>query len=342
MALQRIPWMVNGGSAEGQQVEHSAVLARQQNFASLGGQTGIVSPDSMEVVAGDVPGGFVDILPGSGTITYAQGVDHDRAYASAQSQLVPVRNETLTRVEIAPTSSAGGRVDMVCVEINDPELEGTAGSVDFGTHEFVRVRVVQNVAQDARYPWELSSLPRPLLPLARVHIPASTATITDEMIRDIRFMSVARSEARNAFVITPTTKDVTSSTFEQVISIPGIRVPQWATHGMVSGMLSGAQVIHGTGTSIIGQVRTRLNPDVGGLRGFMTFFREDSGVNQNRIGIPLHASFHVYKAERGKHVELVFDARRTGGGAALRFGANHTRFDVQITFQEEPVLRGDG
>lgn len=252
MTLQRIPWMVNGGDGEGQRVLHDAALARQQNFASLGGQTGIIGPGSLEVNAGATPGPFVTVGPGAGTITYAQGRGNaqDRAYASAKDQLVPVRNDTLTQVDIEPTSSAGGRVDLVCIEINDPELEGTSGSVDFSTHEFVRFRVVQNVGTSILYPWQLSSLPRPVLPLARVHIPASTATITSDMIQDVR--RVAKANSESVKLLAPANPsggnlDIgpNETTWQTIMTFSGVNVPTWATRAKVSMQITHSYAVGG-------------------------------------------------------------------------------------------------
>lgn len=234
MALWRIPFAVNG--TEEQEVLHDAALARHANFSTGASQTGISGVTSLRVSAGATPGPFVEVGPGSGVITYAQGRVNrqDRAYASYKDQSVPVRNDALTQVPIEPTTSAGGRVDLVCIEVVDPEAEGTSSTTDFSTHEFVRFVVIEGVGSTVQHPHQLPVLERPILPLARVHMPPSESQVRPEMITDVRHMAYVNSDPKpiigdantsgNYIHIEPSESD-----WKTVHTFSNLTVPVWAT-----------------------------------------------------------------------------------------------------------------
>lgn len=339
MALQRVPWAVNG-----EDVAHSATLARQANFAAMGGQTGIVGPDSLVVTAGETPGPFVNVGPGAGTITYAQGRANrqEYAYTSYKDQLVPVRNDALHEVAINPTTSAGGRVDLVVVEINDPEAEGTADSVDYSSHEFVRFRVIQGVSSSIQHPWQLSSLPRPVLPLARVHIPASTATITEDMIEDVRHMAMSHSVSMPLIGEVSSTGDYedippSQSNWRTVYTFTDINVPSWATRVHLSMSLGPLWASGGLARGYFRLVGT------GEARSLSTeavaFVSE--GV-QDRY-TPTAAGTHLVSwRTSGGNAEVALQVRRwTGnpGQGNIRFaggGTSSTMASGWITYEEHP------
>lgn len=337
MALQRIPWAVNGPN-----VPHSATLARQANFAALGGQTGIVGPYSLEVVAGEAPGPYVEVMPGSGTITYAHGSRQTVGYASAKDQLVPVRNDSKHRVDIAPTTSAGGRVDLVCVVINDPEFEGTAGDLtpeQWADHEFVRFHVIQGVGNSVRFPFEFRRLGRPVLPLARVHIPASTAAITDDMIRDVRFMAQAQKDWEGQWRQQAQTVTIDTSSYREVVRFGGILMPQWATHCRVSGTAS-SMIVQGTGTgTFTGQLRGVANFGQEDRFRWTTYIREEQVTGGTRLDLPIQGWFHVFPNERGRTGEFWLEARRTYGDRRLTFQEQKARYDLTFFFSEAPTIQ---
>lgn len=264
MALWRVPWAVNG---EG--VEHSATLARHANFATGADQTGVSGPTSLVVSAGSTPGGFVNVGPGSGVITYAQGRPgmNNWGYTSYQRQSVPVENDAQAQVAIEPTTSAGSRRDLVCIEINDPEAEGTADTVDYSTHEFVRFHVVQGVGEGVQHPHQLPVLDRPLLPLARINIPASTATITDEMITDVRHMAYIKSQSvplmgRVSTVGSNIDIGPGETSWQTLYSFTDIAVPTWTTRWRVSMGLGPLYGVGGTARGYFRALMTGQNSSV--------------------------------------------------------------------------------
>lgn len=345
MSLQRVPWAVNGPD-----VAHSATLARQANFAALGGQTGIVGPDSLEVVAGETPGPFVNVMPGPGTITYAQGRGNaqNRAYAQAKDQLVPIRNDALEQVDIAPTTSAGPRTDLVVVEVNDPEFEGTSDSVDYSAHEFVRFHVIRGVNQNVRYPWQLQNLPRPTLPLAQVRIPASTATITEDMIYDVRHMASARSHTENlTALLSPDTTgsgyDIphTQTTWETVLTFSDVSVPQWATRAKIQMMITSLYAVGGRAN---GQFRVLLRGQNSALAGPNHMFVEDSGV-WTRFQVHTAGNIPLHWRTAGSTLDLELQIRRTHSWTgAVRIPAqsgNASHAIGSVTFEEQATVGVD-
>lgn len=349
MTLQRVPWAVNGPN-----VAHSATLARQANFAALGGQTGIVGPDSLEVVAGETTGPFVDVMPGSGVITYAQGRGNSQnmAYAQAKDQLVPVRNDALERVDIAPTTSAGGRTDLVCVVIDDPEFEGTSDSVDYSDHQFARFHVIRGVNERTRYPWQLQGLPRPTLPLAQVRIPASTAAITNDMIHDMRRVAVTRSTT------VPIVHRLTNAghwdigpdqtEWLDLVTLRDIEVPEWATRAKIiltlshlvtvgnltSGGLARVAITTGNGTSAGNAANWVLSGAGPGenARHPLTVMSDVRMNPRNTPGRPMDVSFQLRRT---------YSATRSGTLRIMDYDTHTTMLGGSIVFEEAPSYAAD-
>lgn len=311
--------------------EHDARMARELAWIATGGQTGIVGPESLEVLAQNTPNGTVRIMPGGMSIS-ATSERANIGYTSAPWQSYMRAVYQPIDVEIDATGSSGGRTDVVGIVVDDPEFEGTSPDPD--THQYWRPHVVKNAGNNATRPEHFASLGRPFLPLAQVRIPSSTATITDSMVHDIRFLAVSRTYPVPMNAMQSNTVEVSSTnTWADIYTMSNIQVPQWATHAQFSGSVSGMQVV-GSGTCT-GQLRGAFNPGSG--RAWDTYFREQGASHGTRLHLPVQGSVRLRAGEPGSMASFDFTLRRTFGDTVLRVAENDVRYDLTITFTEEPV-----
>lgn len=167
MALENAPWAVDGA-------KHSAAVARTLAYASTSGAEGIVEPADLRVRATQTPSGSVRVAPGGIAIL-------NRAPNGGQ-QTYTARNVSETLVEVQPTGSGGGRTDYVWAHIIDPEYGGQFPENPQTAQYFF---LTASAAQPEGNGWYR---------LARIDIPASTATITQAMVTDLREVANPRSE----------------------------------------------------------------------------------------------------------------------------------------------------
>lgn len=211
-----VPWFVGGGA------EHSPEVARLLAYAATNGSSGIVGAGDCNVTALPVPGGAIRASTG--------GVVIPNKYAGGSQQTYIARSASVTDVAIAPTTSSGGRTDLIIARIDDPQYGGTA-PVDPTVGPYVRVDVIQNVSSAIT---DIPVLTYPAIALARVTIPVSTATITQGMITDLRNMANPRRQ-RSLNTLNLTATEVQTSVDptdgEQWPNEAGwsVQVPTWAT-----------------------------------------------------------------------------------------------------------------
>ena len=174
------PWMVGGGA------EHSPEVARGLAYAATSGNEGIAKSADLRVLAQAVPNGSVRVMGGTASML--------NKYAGGSGQTYIGRNASSTTVTIAPTTSAGGRTDLVVLRILDPQYEGSVPA-NPNTFQYTRLTVIQGVSANTKSVDSLN-LNYPAVALAKVPIPASTATITSAMITDLREMANPRVQSQ--------------------------------------------------------------------------------------------------------------------------------------------------
>jgi len=189
---------------------------------------GVTTGLDMKVSALSTPGTGVQVSDGSAVIagkaSTVQG--HYNAY-----------NIGSDTVSIAATGGVG-RSDMLVLRVEDPEYEGTR---DPATDPIVFFEVVSNVSSSATtVPSGYSAIP-----LARIDIPASTATITNSMITDLRKVANPRRERtlyQYFYSGSLTQISGTSGTWQNFPSAVtwSIPVPSWA--GKVKVVLTAAGI----------------------------------------------------------------------------------------------------
>ena len=174
MALRPVPWATSGGIDGEGGAENSVELARADAFVGSSGATGIVDPTDFRVTALPVPGAAVRVRMGTGVIR--------STYATVFGQSYIVQEDSYTDVPVTATGSSGGATKYVYVLIEDTQYSG------------------QTPADPANGPYNsyqvTTTLPtfQPYLLLARIDQPASTATIAQSMIVDLREVANPREK----------------------------------------------------------------------------------------------------------------------------------------------------
>ena len=192
MSFDPVPWFVGGGAL------HSAETARQLTYAVTSGAAGIAALGDLKISQLSTPGTSVRAAAG--------GVVIPNLYPGGSQQSYVGRAASTTDVPVMATGSGSGRVDLVIARIDDPQYGGTVPS-DVTVGPYIRLDIIQNVAAGSTgLP---AGLAYPAIALARLDIPASTATILTSMITDLRTVvnsrtaSVHSQAERDALYPTP-------------------------------------------------------------------------------------------------------------------------------------------
>ena len=182
-----------------------------------------------------MPGAGVRVAPGGAVI-------RSKAAGGAQQTYVG-RNPDDDLIEIAATTSAGGRSDLIVARIADPFMPGEPFDEpdDPRVGPYIYTDIISNVAAGTTaVPSGMSAIP-----LARIDIPKSTGTITAEMIKPLRKLSNPRRE-RNVRIWSPNDPAVVSPPVGQRAWFPQLResvyCPPWATRLHLVVTISGLYV----------------------------------------------------------------------------------------------------
>lgn len=174
MTLEVDSWAISGA-------ESSARIARLQLQSATSSGNGVLTSDALEVTELDVPGGAVDVAAG-GFVAFGQEAIFQGSYFGF--------NVGSAEVSINPTDSSGSRSDLVILRVEDPNIDGTSWSHDPATDQLYHFRVIEDVGSTAT---ELPANTTGVV-LARIDIPSSTATITQDLITDLRELAQPRRQ----------------------------------------------------------------------------------------------------------------------------------------------------
>ncbi|GGZ82222.1 hypothetical protein [Streptomyces rubiginosohelvolus] len=210
MPLYQVPILVDGAT-------HSAEQFRAMVQDLARGAEGITAGTDLKVTQLGTPGTGVQVASGSGVV---------RGKVNAFQGSYAVRNQGAATVSIASTGGSP-RSDMLIARVEDPQYEGTLNPEVDNINYF---QVISNVSSSA------TTIPdgRTGIPLARIDIPASTSTITNAMIKDIRQIANPRRE-RQQLTQSPTLQsvEITGSTnvYSAFNTLGGwnIAIPTWAS-----------------------------------------------------------------------------------------------------------------
>ncbi|NUS82781.1 MAG: hypothetical protein HOY75_08505 [Streptomyces sp.] len=209
MALFARPILVNGATHPAQQFR---MLVRDL----ANGAEGITQGDDLKVIQRSTPGAGVLVGDGSGIV---------RGRVNTFQGSYSACNTGAVDVGISATGGAG-RSDMLILRVEDPEYEGTLNPA---TDQIAYFQIISGVSSSA------TAIPdgRTGIPLARIDIPASTSTITNAMIVDLRKCANPR-RTRRMYTHSPATDSgligsSTSYSYFTTEPAQSIAVPDWAT-----------------------------------------------------------------------------------------------------------------
>ncbi|MFJ8677212.1 hypothetical protein [Streptomyces sp. NPDC093589] len=236
MALNPVPIATTGATHTAQQFRMMVRdLARDNE--------GVTTGSDLKVAALGTPGAGVQIADGSAVI--AGKVSSIQGSYSAYN----IGSDTVS------ISATGGspRSDMLVLRVEDPDYEGTR---DPAADPIVFWEVVPNVSSSATtVPSGYSAIP-----IARIDIPASTATITNAYIVDLRNVANPRRERilYPYYALDPLVEiSGTSETWQNFpnLTMATIAIPPWAATAKV--IFSGSNVRLDDG-NVWGGVRFKL------------------------------------------------------------------------------------
>lgn len=323
--------MVGGGA------KHSANVGRNVAFAAFGGREGIVDPKACEVRELSVPGSSVRVFPGTAAIRNRADGLLDEMYVG--------RLPSEDTVAIAATDSTGGRSDLIVARVENPFItsEPWPDPSDPTVGPYIFTRVISNVNPSTTTVEELG-LGYSAIPLARIDIPASTATITQAMITDLRSMSQVQQQ-RDSIIVAPTaTEQLAASSFTDWPSAATLTVdvPEWATHCRTLAILGGV-VIGGSGNNggagwtAIGNVRLELAGASSTVNTQATKFNFSTTSGWDRLtfmgGSP---ATPIAAGNRGKTATLKIQGEKTSGSATDLKVDTASMVSLEVEFYTAP------
>ncbi|MEU1908353.1 hypothetical protein ACFV4E_22440 [Streptomyces hygroscopicus] len=317
MALNPTPIATTGATHTAQQFR---MMIRDLSRSNQG----VTEGDHMKVTALATPGGGVQIADGSATII--------GRVSPVQGSYSAYNIGVDTSVTIAPTGGSG-RSDMVILRVEDPEYEGTR---DPATDPIVYFQVVSNVSSSATtVPSGYSAIP-----LARIDIPASTATITNSMIKDLRKVANPRRDRilYPYYALDPLVEiSGTSETWKTFpnLTMATIAVPSWATVAKVVFTISGLRLASG---NVWGNFRFML----GSIEAAQYVGIDDNqGTAARRNTVQMVETIDLTTttgaAMRGTNQNF-YSRMRTRSSNAGRIGVDATTtFNIDVEFTEGPI-----
>lgn len=299
MAFDSTPWFVGGGA------QHSPEVARAMAYAGTRGSEGVAGISDMKVQAQGTPNNTVRIISGGALLL--------NRYPGGTGQTYSLRCATATDVAITATGSSGGRTDLIIARVLDPQYEGSAPA-DPTDFQYARPAVIQGVSSGIKSAKELN-LAYPAIALAKVMLPASTATVTASMITDLRRVAQPRRERAMVTVFPTANVNMPTGAYSSwpitATQRPTVAVPDWATKVDVIAHVSGVKYTKGTGAAdSVAGTRTGFGSSTPSENGIIIQDAEDSGGRYGYTWIGTHT---VSAAMRGTDQIINLQAMRSGG-----------------------------
>lgn len=308
-----VPWFVGGGA------QHSPEIARTFAYAATSGAEGIIASTDLRVAALSTPGSSVRVLPGAALIL-------NRSTGGAQ-QTYAARVASEDVVGVAAQGASGTRYDLVVARVEDPFVAGTpwADPTDPAVGPYVFTRIIPNVPSGTT---TLQSVPghegESGIALARIAIPANTATITDAMITDLRKVARPR-RTRDLYNTQPTTTStIASSSWTDWTpqANRSILVPSWATQVKV---IAHVASVAPASSATLGVVRFALGSS---LVGQQNTFDLDAST---RATLLTSDTLAIPASYRGTSQVLKLQAARSSGAGNVKTDtASTVVFDVEF------------
>lgn len=244
MTWSGVPWFVGGGA------QHAVEVARLLAYASTNGREGVVERGDCKVLATATPGNQVRVSSG--------GVVLKNYNAGAANQSYIGRNVGDDLITVPAQGSGSGRSDLLIARVEDPQYSPWPTPANPAAGPYIFTRLIPSVPNTTTSARQLG-LTYPAIALARIDIPASTSTITQAMIKDVRQLFWPQ-ETRTITTYEPATN-------QQLLAVafslwpstqPTITIPEWATWVEMQMTLTG--ILRAGTIRTVGQVRCVIAP----------------------------------------------------------------------------------
>lgn len=313
-----VPWFVGGGA------QHTPEVARLLAYTALGGAEGVIAAGDLKVLARSVPGAGVRVMPGGCSIL-------SRASGGAQ-QAYTGRNPSEDPVTIAATTSGATRSDLIVARVEDPFMAGEpwAAPATPKTGPYIFTRVIPNVPAGTTSVAALN-LGFTAIPLARIDLPVSTATVTGAMITDLRTVARPRRQRTHSRQdCSPTNNDLGSTSYVVFPISPAqfLTVPSWATAAVIRADVTGLTVAN---SAVAGLFRVNF----GSVMTTETYFNEQV-FDGSRKSYVASGTVAIPAAMRGLVNGINVQAMKLGGTGLL-----HADQGTQILYDVDFIEKAD-
>jgi hypothetical protein len=310
MSLFPRPLLTNGAT-------HPASQFRMMVRDLARGAEGITEGDDLKVTQRATPGGGVTVGDGSGVIK-----GRDDAFQGHYSAC----NVGAVDVDVAATGGTG-RSDMLILRVEDPEY---TGSLDPEVDQIAYFQIISNVSSSA------TAIPdgRTGIPLARIDIPSSTATITDAMIHDLRKVANPR-RTRQMLIHSPASDSAligASTSYSYFSTEPGMNfaIPDWATTARIRVDVSPIRYS-------VNDFFGALSATFGASLSLQAIALDDNqGTGIRKIPAAVADTLTVPAAYRGTTQLLRARAYGSSGNTGRINVSNYTAFIYDVEFEEAP------
>ncbi|MFJ2752636.1 hypothetical protein [Streptomyces sp. NPDC087297] len=307
MTLAPAPLLTNGAT-------HSAQTFRMMVRDLARGAEGITESNDLKVTPLTVPAGGILVNDGSGVIR-GRAVPWQGHYSAY--------NIGTEQVPIAPTG-ATPRVDMVVLRVLDPEYEGNRNPK---TDKIVFFEVVSGVSATATTPPPGYTA----IPLARIHLPANTGTVTAAMIQDLRKIANPRRERRlqvvRGFAYSTVPMQVDRWTMWPPEGRVGIDVPSWAVS---------VNIVTSLGVRFSGNPHCRFWHRFAGTAGLEVTMDTDAVTGWSRDTLVLADTLAIPAAMRGTTQNLSIESNPIAGSTFVIDVNGGSNLVYDIEFIEGP------
>ncbi|WP_075662097.1 hypothetical protein [Streptomyces acidiscabies] len=309
MALIQPPMLTHGGT-------HPARAFRMMVRDLASGNQGVTEGNDLKIRQWATPGAGIRVGDGSAVVTGAAWGQGSYTQYNVGDAIVP----------IAPTGSAA-RSDLICLRVEDPEYEGNR---DPAADDIGYFHVVSGVSATTKtVPSGMTAIP-----LARLDLPANTATVTDALIVDLRGIANPRRERKLYTAFPGALSELKYSDNKWHIwpaaakwSIP---VPAWATNVKIVTTVAGLRLTRA-------DVYARMQHVLGTLLGQDISIDDDQGNNTRRSTVVIADNITVTAGLRGTtqtlYVQTYMSKSETGDLAV----DSATSIIADIEFTEDVI-----
>lgn len=258
MTFENMPSSIDGAQL-------SSALVRKGTFAGTNGAEGIVGKTDLKVTQLGVPGVGVLISAGVGLVLNRYQTTPNETYVVANPGTHTIPSGSM------PASNPSPKSYIVAIVIGDKAFSQTGHPFMLVTDppagqeltfQYVRPVLVEVTAGSTTIP----GAAYPYLALARIDVPASTTTIIDSYITDLRTLAQPRSDqqifvsgntAWSALNIYMASSPSTYSTWGSSQYAPTVKIPVWAKRAVMVASVNGIRVLDQS-INIAGFVRGKI------------------------------------------------------------------------------------